>query len=102
MSYLTQGTVHVECKNQAEEVAVTISPSPDYCVRHKEMLYAVFVESSGVALIYDRAKIFRTTDAGIKAILIQAALNATKVEISVKGEGTDAIEAVKVPAMAMH
>jgi hypothetical protein len=79
-----------------------ISPSSDYLVNHKEngdkeKEYIIFISASDARpYAYERTTPF-TADADLRAVLIQAAVRATKVELRIENDKKK-IVAVTIPA----
>jgi hypothetical protein len=106
MSYVSQGTVQVECESGTPEIAVTISPCSEYAIKHRGKKYIAFVKRDidsakdcTDARVYEESKTFVAKGSAIRTMLVQAAFSGTRVEVEIDATGSpEKIVAVKIPA----
>jgi len=107
MSYVTQGTVQIEHKPRTH-AHITISPTPNYAVKHNDKDYVVFVEvvedgkSEDTRSTSPNSKLFEkttsfATEGDLVGMLTEAAFRRTSIEITINAG--NAITALKIPAM---
>jgi hypothetical protein len=104
MLHLTQGTVRIECDavGTKPKYSVTINPTPDYAVKHKDKNYIVFVPETDPGKtgcwVFERDQTFTIAEDGVRTILIAAAVGGRKLEIGIQATENPEIVAVKIPA----
>jgi hypothetical protein len=84
------------------EYSVTINPTPDYAVKHKDKNYIVFVPETDpgktACWVFERDHIFTIAEDSVRTILIEAAVRGVKVELGIQAAKKTQIVAVKIPA----
>jgi len=100
MSYVTQGTVQVECRTKTN-AEIFINPTTDHAVKHNEKDYIVFVDAESPQpqsqLFEKKTKSFTIQEEHFIEMLTKAAFKGTKIEIRMNAE-CKKIEARKIPA----